>query len=123
MQRFLSVYDNPNPIDICLDNLVTASISNEENSALIRIPDGDEIRTTIFRMGSFKVAGPDGLPALFFKSYWDSVGEDAVAAVRDFFVIGNLHPSINSTNIVLVPKIKHPTSINHYRPIAVCNVI
>ncbi|KAL5560987.1 hypothetical protein UlMin_030734 [Ulmus minor] len=74
-------------------------------------------------MGSFKAAGPDGLPALFFKSYWDSVGEDVIAAVRDFFVIGNLHPSINSTNIVLVPKIKHPTSINHYRPIAVCNVI
>ncbi|KAL5544374.1 hypothetical protein UlMin_008158 [Ulmus minor] len=74
-------------------------------------------------MGSFKAASPDGLPALFFKSYWGSVGEDIIAAVRDFFVTGNLHPAINSTNIVLVPKIKHPTTINHYRPIAVCNVI
>ncbi|KAL5583173.1 hypothetical protein UlMin_015615 [Ulmus minor] len=123
VQRFLSVYDNPDPSEICLENLITASISNEENSSLIRIPDGDEIRTTIFRMGSFKAAGPDGLLALFFKSYWDSVGEDVTSDVRDFFVTGNLHPSINSTNIVLVPKIKHPTSINHYRPIAVCNVI
>ncbi|KAL5579576.1 hypothetical protein UlMin_012018 [Ulmus minor] len=93
------------------------------NNALIRIPDREEIRTTIFRMGSFKAAGPDGLPALLFKSYWGSVGEDIIAAVRDFFVTGNLHPAINSTNIVLVPKIKHPTTINHYRPIAVCNVI
>ncbi|KAL5566496.1 hypothetical protein UlMin_029660 [Ulmus minor] len=123
MQRFLSVYDNPDLTEICLDNLITASLSNEENNALIRIPDGEEIRTTIFRLGSFKATGPDGLPVLFFKSYWDSVGEDVIAAVRDFFVTGNLHPSINSTNIVLVPKIKQPTSINHYRPIAVCNVI
>ncbi|KAL5561445.1 hypothetical protein UlMin_031192 [Ulmus minor] len=123
MQRFLSVYDNPEPVEICLDNLISATMSDEQNNVLIRVPDEDEIRTTIFKMGSFKAAGPDGLPALFFKSYWDSVGKDVIAAVRDFFENGNLHQSINSTNIVLVPKIKHPTTINHYRPIAVCNVI
>ncbi|KAL5540231.1 hypothetical protein UlMin_044471 [Ulmus minor] len=67
MQRFLSVYDNPDPSEIYLENLITASISNEENSSLIRIPDWDEIRTTIFRMGSFKAAGPDGLPALSWQ--------------------------------------------------------
>ncbi|KAL5564513.1 hypothetical protein UlMin_027677 [Ulmus minor] len=57
-------------------------------------------------MGSFKAAGPDGLPALFFKSYWDLVGEDVTSAVRDFFVIGNLHPSINSTNILLADRLR-----------------
>ncbi|KAL5573075.1 hypothetical protein UlMin_022672 [Ulmus minor] len=51
MQRFLSVYDNPDPAEICLDNLITASL-NEENNVLIRIPDEEEICTTIFRMGS-----------------------------------------------------------------------
>ncbi|KAL5553040.1 hypothetical protein UlMin_040441 [Ulmus minor] len=43
--------------------------------------------------------------------------------VRDFFITGSLHPNINSTNLVLVPKSKNPSTINHFWPIAVCNII
>ncbi|KAL5552649.1 hypothetical protein UlMin_040050 [Ulmus minor] len=49
--------------------------------------------------------------------------EDVMVAVRDFFIIGTLHPYINSSNIVLIPKSKNPTKVSHFRPIAVCNVI
>ncbi|KAL5572923.1 hypothetical protein UlMin_022520 [Ulmus minor] len=74
-------------------------------------------------MGSFKAAGPDRMPSLFYKSYWNIVGAEVVSVVRDFFVTGTLHPYINSSNIVLVPKSQSATTVNHYRPIAVCNVI
>ena len=90
---------------------------------MIGIPDGEEIRAIVFQMGSLKAAGPDGFSALFFKSYRETVGNDVISMVRDFFIIRTLHPSINSCNIVLIPKSKNPTSLNHFRPISVCSVI
>ncbi|KAL5563053.1 hypothetical protein UlMin_032800 [Ulmus minor] len=123
LQRFLATYDEPIHSDFDLQHLISPSISNADNDALLSIPSWEEIRATVFKMGSFKAAGPDGFPALFFKSYWEIVGEDVISSVRDFFITGSIHPSFNSTNIVLVPKSKNPSNINHFRPIAVCNVI
>ena len=44
-------------------------------------------------------------------------------AMLDFTNSGFLDPSINATNIVLIPKVKNPTQITEYRPISLCNVI
>ncbi|KAL5557491.1 hypothetical protein UlMin_039727 [Ulmus minor] len=123
MQRFLATYDEPIHSEFDLHHLISPTISDADNALLLSIPDWEEIRTTVFKMGSFKAAGPDGFPSLFFKSYWEIVGEDVISSVRDFFITGTLHPYINSTNIVLVPKSKTPSNINHFQPIAVCNVI
>jgi hypothetical protein len=35
-----------------------------------------EVRNAIFSMQSFKAPGPDGFQPLFFKHFWDVVGED-----------------------------------------------
>ncbi|KAL5553303.1 hypothetical protein UlMin_040704 [Ulmus minor] len=124
MQQFRSTYDEvSHSTNIYFHYVISPAISEEENNRLISIPDWGEIHDTVFRMGSFKAAGPDGMPSLFYKSYWNIVGAEVVSAVRDFFVTGTLHPYINSSNIVLVPKSQSATTVNHYRPIAVCNVI
>ena len=73
-------------------------------------------------MGSFKAVDPDDFSTHFFKTYWETVRDDVISTVRDFFHYGSLHPSINSCNIVLIPKSKNPTSLNHFHPISVCNV-
>ncbi|KAL5539544.1 hypothetical protein UlMin_045645 [Ulmus minor] len=52
-----------------------------------------------------------------------SIMMNVISSVRDFFITGSIHPSFNSTNIVLVPKSKNPSNINHFQLIAVCNVI
>ncbi|KAL5543968.1 hypothetical protein UlMin_007752 [Ulmus minor] len=81
-----------------------------------------EIREVVFCMGTFKAPGPDGMPALFYKTYWDTMGPDVVRLVQDFFISNRLHPVINSTNLVLILKVPNPTKLNHYRPISVCNI-
>ncbi|XP_060962306.1 uncharacterized protein LOC133032394 [Cannabis sativa] len=95
----------------------------EELEALICSPSSDEIKKTLFAMNNLKAPGPDGMSVLFYKHYWESVGDDFCAAVHDFFVSGRMHRGSNATNIVLIPKVQNPKRTNHFRPISLCNVV
>ena len=68
-----------------LENLIAPCISEEENRELCRIPSREEIRKVVFGMKSLKAPGPDGFPALFYKHYWDIVGDQVVLATQSFF--------------------------------------
>lgn len=61
--------------------------------------------------------GPDGFPALFYKKLWPTVGNDIVKAVTSFFLRGSMPKGVNSSLIVLIPKVSNPTSMNRFRPI------
>ncbi|GAA0150922.1 hypothetical protein LIER_09755 [Lithospermum erythrorhizon] len=41
-------------------------------------------------MGDERAPGPDGFTAAFFKAHWDTVREDVVRAVREFYSTGRL---------------------------------
>ena len=74
-------------------------------------------------MGPTKAPGPDGMPAFFFQRYWHIIGDDIIKAALNI-LNGNDHlHEINHTYIVLIPKIKAPQDLTHYRPISLCNVV
>lgn len=73
-------------------------------------------------MGTLKAPGPDGMPVLFYKYYWSIVGADFVNTVQSFFLSARMYQTLNMSNLVLIPKVDQPTSINHFRPISLCNV-
>ena len=70
-----------------------------------QLPDDAEIKRTIFQMGSFKAPGPDGFPALFYKKFWHVVGKDVMEVVKEFFKSGCMSNGLNSTHLVLIPKV------------------
>uniref|UniRef100_A0A2N9G9A9 Reverse transcriptase domain-containing protein n=1 Tax=Fagus sylvatica TaxID=28930 RepID=A0A2N9G9A9_FAGSY len=76
--------------DICgqneLEELISPVITDAENSGLCQIPTLTEIKNVIFGMQSLKSPGPDGLPPLFYKKYWQVVGNSVIKAVRNFFI-------------------------------------
>ena len=74
-------------------------------------------------MGNQKAPGPNGLPALFYKRYWNIVGKSVIEAVKSFFTSGRLLKEVNSSLIVLIPKFQSPSSVNHFRPISLCNTM
>ncbi|KAH1080011.1 hypothetical protein J1N35_019772 [Gossypium stocksii] len=98
-------------------------ISDEDNRKLLASYNGEEIRGVLFKIGSTKAQGEDGFPALFYQRCWDIIGNDVVAFCLHI-LNGEMEVSpINSTQIVLIPKIINPYNLTHFRPISLCNVI
>uniref|UniRef100_A0A2N9HH03 Reverse transcriptase domain-containing protein n=1 Tax=Fagus sylvatica TaxID=28930 RepID=A0A2N9HH03_FAGSY len=106
-----------------LEQLISPSITDVDNDKLCSIPTPVEIKEVVFGMYSDKAPGPDGLPALFYKRYWSIVGKSVCDAVLNFFKSGHLLTEVNNTFIVLIPKTQSPSSVNHYRPISLCNTV
>ncbi|GJR79933.1 hypothetical protein Tco_0150718 [Tanacetum coccineum] len=107
-----------------LDTLGLFPTKLNDNDALymVRTVSEAEVKEAMFSMGNEKSPGPDGYTAAFFKDVWDVVGNEVVAAVREFFSNGNLLKELNHTVIVLIPKTKNPTRATDYRPITVAKM-
>jgi hypothetical protein len=82
-----------------------------------------EIFETLVSIGSTKAPGLDGFTALFYQKYWSIIKEVVLNCVWDFFKKNHLLKERNHTFIGLIPKRLGPFSINHFRPISVCNII
>ena len=112
--------------DICfpehLEHLILPCITDEENEILQSIPTPEEIKTILFQMQDLKAPKPDGFPTFFYKHLWPTMANKVVKAVTSFFIMGSMPREVNASLIVLIPKISNPTSINHFRPISLCNV-
>lgn len=105
-----------------LNSLFPFCISDEENYAICSIPTPTEIKKTLFSFASLKSPGPDGLPPLFYKSFWKITRRDLILAVQHFFTHGFLLKSLNHTFIALIPKTKKAAHVDQFRPISLCNV-
>ncbi len=75
------------------------------------------------QMGPTKVPGLDGMPPLFFQSFWSQIGGEVSKAVLDVLNHGASLQSTNYTHLVLIPKKLSPKAITEYRPISLCKVI
>lgn len=74
-------------------------------------------------MAPLKAPGPDGVPPIFYQKCWPQISVQITSAVLSFLNSGKLLREVNKTYIALIPKISNPTSVDHFRPISLCNVI
>ena len=77
----------------------------------------------IKEMALLKAPDPDGMPPLFFQTYWLDIGMDIIELVLSSLNSGSLLKSINHTFITLISKVKNPERVTEFRPISLCNVI
>ena len=103
--------------------VVPSIITEEQNTMLAVEFVKAEINEALQQMEPLKALGPDGLPPLFYQKFWNTIGDDVLAAILNCLNIGFIPPSINRTFITLIPKVKSPTVVFEFRPIALCNVI
>ena len=109
-------------MDECLE-AVPCKVTPDMQNILSSEFNAEEIRQALFQMGPTKAPRPNGMNALFYQKFWNIVGDSVISAVLDFLNTGSMVPSINHTNIVLIPKVKNPKKMTDFRPISLCNVI
>jgi hypothetical protein len=97
--------------------------TGDQREMLVSPIQEDEIYTALKSIGDLKAPGLDGYGAMFFKSSWNIVKYDVVAAVREFFVEEKIYHAINSTLVTLIPKHAAAKTIKEYRPISCCTTI
>ena len=65
----------------------------------------EEIKAALDSIVDLKAPGPDGMPALFYKKFWNIVGKDVVKEVTEVLNGGPMPGSWNDTVVVLIPKV------------------
>ena len=92
------------------------------NGILLQDFKPEEARIALDQMHSEKALGPNCMTVGFYKKYWNTVGPDVTRLVLGFLNKGECIQAINHTNLVLIPKIKNPSTLKDYRLISLCNV-
>ena len=82
-----------------------------------------EVELALKQMKPISAPGPDGMPPIFFKHFWNTVGQDVITTTLSVLNSGTIPPRINHTFISLIPKTKSPEIAKDFRPISLCNVI
>ena len=123
LENFSTLYNSSQPqFPENLKNLIQPCVSDQENLELCRVLFRDEIKKVVFGMKALKAPSLDGFPPLFYKHYWDTVGDQLVLVVQSFFRNSWLLKDFNKTFISLIPKKKGVHNFNHFRPIGLYNV-
>lgn len=66
---------------------------------------------------------PNNTPALFYKRFWDQIGDEVVYTCLDILNGEGDPTGMNKTFTVLIPKVKNPVKGSEFRPITLCNVL
>ena len=103
--------------------MVPRRVTKEMNDFLCAPFTEKDVKEALFQMGPMKAPGPDGFRTHFFQKNWDLCGEDLTRVVLKV-LNGDASPGdINSTFIVLIPKVQNPVSLGQFRPISLCNMV
>ncbi|XP_026420116.1 uncharacterized protein LOC113316107 [Papaver somniferum] len=108
-------------IDPILFDYGHISISEEESLAMDRIPSSEEIKHAVFDLGEDSAPGPDGFSGCFYRHCWDIIQDDLLRAVIYCWNSGHIPNGVNSSLIVLIPKVRGANSLRNFRPIGLSN--
>jgi hypothetical protein len=120
--KLLFTSSNPSPDEELL-SLFDPIISDDDNNLLCALPTESKIYDSLKSLGRTKAPGPDGFTALFYVKYWAYIKGTVLLAIVNFFQNNHLLREQNHTFIALIPKCLGASSVHHYRPISLCNVI
>ena len=93
------------------------------NADLIHDFIAHEVEQALKQMKPLTALRPDDMPPIFFKSCWDFIGQDVIAASLSILNSGSMLESLNHTFISFIPRTKNPKKATDSRPISLCNVL
>ncbi|KAL2933149.1 hypothetical protein RDABS01_016268, partial [Bienertia sinuspersici] len=118
------LHGNENRAPLVNDIINLGSRLTEQHRLMLNCNFTDkEIKQAMFSIPSNKAPGLDGLNSHFFKAAEHIVGGDVIRAVRDFFASCKLLKEVSFTTLTMIPKVKTPSTVGEFRPIACCSII
>ncbi|CAL1384036.1 unnamed protein product [Linum trigynum] len=97
-------------------------LQQEELMELLRPFIISDFHRAIFEMKPMSAPGPDGFQAVFYQKFWPLVGKNLTMMATNFFETGSIPEELMESLVVLIPKIDHPETPAHFRPISLNNV-
>ncbi|KAK1677746.1 hypothetical protein QYE76_038594 [Lolium multiflorum] len=85
---------------------VECKVTRDMNYDLLRDFSPEEVKAALDEIGDLKAPGEDGMPAVFYKHYWEDVGVKITRDVLAFLNGGAMPEDWNNTSITLIPKMK-----------------
>ena len=116
--HFAQHFKSQSEVRPSVSNLQFRSLSVVEGGGLIKPFSVEEVKEAIWDCDSFKSQGLDGVNFGFIKDFWLDLKDDVMRFVSKFHRNGKLAKGINSTFIVLIPKVDNPQRLNDFRPIS-----
>lgn len=113
---------NPSRFDHIMSGIQRIAV-DDLNGPIVGDFQASEVKQALNQMAPLTAPGPDGMSPIFYNSFWHIVGDDVTAMVLQALNWGIVLESINTTFIILIPKIKNPKKFFDFRPISLCNVI
>ena len=72
-------------------------------------------------MGGLKAPGLEGFQGVFYQTFWENIAGDVIDLVSSL-IHGQDNPNkLNSTHIVLIPKVQNHETVSQFLPISLCN--
>lgn len=105
-----------------LDQIFIQTLGPEKIDSLCYPPSFQEVESAVFSLPKDSAPGPDGFHASFYQKNWDLVSKDVFNMVSYMWEKVHLLKAMNKTNVVLIPKTRHPQSLKDFRPISLSNV-
>lgn len=101
-----------------LDDLSFKQISAESKVGLEVSFTEEEILVCLKEYNGDKAPGPDSFHVRFYQNFWEVIKEEVMAVFRDFHRLRSFAQSINSTFLVIIPKIIGANNVKDFRPIS-----
>ena len=113
---------SPSELEKILEK-VQPLVTEPINLTLLKDFSREEVELALKQMEPITAPGLDGMPPIFYQSFWSFVGDDVCSIVLDCLHNCKIPKEINHTHIALIPKVKSPKRITEFRPISLCSVI
>jgi len=108
---------------VTMGSMEFKSLSMEASRKMITSFTEEEVKDAVWQCGGSKSPGPDGFNFNFIKQCWDVLKTDIMEAVRFFHTTGSFSKGCNAFFIALVPKVRDPSSLEHFRPISLVGAV
>ncbi|XP_050222137.2 uncharacterized protein LOC126672231 [Mercurialis annua] len=118
---YKSLFSREGRISFDISGIAFDRTSVEQCESFIKPFEESEILIAISSCGVNKALGPDGLNFFFYRRAWPVIKDVIVDFFNRFHSFSTLPRGINSSFLVLVPKVAGSSNIKDYCPISLIN--